>query len=267
MAERRMFAKTIIDSDHFVDMPLSTQALYFHLAIQADDDGFVSNPKRVMRTVGCGEDEIKLLIAKGFIIPFDSGICVITHWKIHNYIQSDRYKETVHLNEKKLVEVKPNRVYALTESPCLLPLCDMDTQCIHDVSNLDAQYRLDKSSLDKNREGNNTHSNSENPPKGPKSILNITQQKLFNRFWDVYPKKSSKGDAQKAFRAINPDEELVKKIIDGVERAKRHDTRFREMQYTPYPASWLRATGWEDNYDNKVSHQMPQKRVYEEESW
>ena len=105
MAERRMFAKTIIDSDAFLDMPMSTQALYFHLSMRADDDGFINNPKRIQRMIGASEDDLKLLIAKAFIIVFESGVVVIKHWKIHNYIQSDRYKPTVYAEEKSLLSV------------------------------------------------------------------------------------------------------------------------------------------------------------------
>ena len=100
MAERRMFAKTIIDSDAFLDMPLSTQALYFHLSMRADDDGFINNPKKIQRMVGCSDDDLKLLCAKNFIIPFESGIVVIKHWRIHNYIRNDRYKPTTYADEK-----------------------------------------------------------------------------------------------------------------------------------------------------------------------
>jgi len=107
MAERRMFAKTIIDSDIFIDMPLTTQALYFHLSMRADDDGFVNNPKKIQRMVCCSDDDMRLLIAKQFIIPFENGVCVIRHWKIHNYIQKDRYKPTLYQAEKsKLIEEK-----------------------------------------------------------------------------------------------------------------------------------------------------------------
>ena len=113
MAERRMFAKTIIDSDAFLDMPLSTQALYFHLAMRADDDGFINNPKKIQRLIGASEDDLKLLIAKNFIIPFESGIVVIKHWRIHNYIRSDRYKETVYQEERALLDIKDNNAYTL----------------------------------------------------------------------------------------------------------------------------------------------------------
>ena len=106
-----MFAKTIIDSDAFLDMPLSTQTLYFHLSMRADDDGFINNPKKVQRMVGCGDDDLKLLVAKKFLLPFDSGVVVIKHWKIHNYIRNDRYKPTVYAEEKAMLTSKENGAY------------------------------------------------------------------------------------------------------------------------------------------------------------
>lgn len=137
MAERRMFAKTIIDSDAFLDMPLSSQSLYFHLSMRADDEGFINNPRKIQRMIGATEDDLKLLIAKSFIIPFESGIVVIKHWKIHNYIQSDRYKPTVYTEERSLLSVKDNKAYTL------------DTECIHDGYGMETQVRLVKDSLDK----------------------------------------------------------------------------------------------------------------------
>ncbi len=113
MAERRMFAKTIIDSDAFLDMPLSTQALYFHLAMRADDDGFLNSPKKVMRMVGASEDELKVLLGKKFLMSFESGVIVIKHWKMHNYIRKDRYKETMYLEEKSQLIEKSNGSYTI----------------------------------------------------------------------------------------------------------------------------------------------------------
>ena len=136
MAERRMFAKTIIDSDAFLDMPLSTQSLYFHLSMRADDDGFINNPKKIQRVIGASDDDLKLLIAKSFLIPFENGIVVIKHWRIHNYIQNDRYKETVYLEEKGMLKVKKNKAYTVN-------LNEVDTECIHDVSKVETQDRLE----------------------------------------------------------------------------------------------------------------------------
>lgn len=116
MATKRMFALSIIDSDLFIDLPLSAQALYFHLSMRADDDGFINKPNNIRRMIGASTDDFKLLLAKGFIINFESGIVVIRHWKIHNCIQADRYHETVHLTEKKQVAELPNNEYVLTEN-------------------------------------------------------------------------------------------------------------------------------------------------------
>ena len=113
VAERRMFAKTIIDSDPFLDMPLSAQALYFHLGMRADDDGFINNPKKIQRVVGCSGSDMELLIERKFLIPFDSGVVAIKHWKIHNYIRADRYKETVYKEEKARLALKKNGSYTL----------------------------------------------------------------------------------------------------------------------------------------------------------
>ena len=106
-----MFAKTIVDSDAFLDMPLSTQALYFHLSMRADDDGFTNNPKKVMRMIGAGQNELELLLDKRFLICFENGVVVIKHWKIHNYIRSDRYKPTVHIEELNKLTTKDNKAY------------------------------------------------------------------------------------------------------------------------------------------------------------
>lgn len=146
MAERRMFSKTIIDSDLFLDMPLSTQCLYFHLGMRADDDGFINNPKKIQRMIGCSEDDLKLLIVKNFIIPFDSGVVVIKHWKIHNYIRPDRYKETLYLEEKSHLVLNKNKEYELgipTDIPTGIPKVDK----------MDTQARLGKARLGKARLG------------------------------------------------------------------------------------------------------------------
>ena len=114
MAERRMFAKTIIDSDAFLEMPTTSQLLYFHLSMRADDDGFVNKPKSLMRMVGCKDDDLKLLFVKKFLIPFESGVVVIKHWKIHNYIRKDTYTETKYKEEKAALELDENSAYRLT---------------------------------------------------------------------------------------------------------------------------------------------------------
>lgn len=110
MAQRRMFSPAIVESDAFLDMPISTQALYFHLGMFADDDGFV-NPKKIMRMLGVSDDDLKVLITKRFILPFETGVVVIKHWLIHNMIRKDRYKETMYLAEKNGLAIKDNGSY------------------------------------------------------------------------------------------------------------------------------------------------------------
>lgn len=141
MANRRMFAKTIIDSDAFLDMPPSSQVLYFHLAMRADDDGFINNPKTIMRIVGAKDDDIKLLIAKKFIIPFASGVVVIKHWRIHNYIQKDRYTETKYIDEKNQLIINKKNGYSLKQ----ISLLDDEND---NVYILDTQVRLGKDRLE-----------------------------------------------------------------------------------------------------------------------
>ena len=133
-----MFARTIVTSDAFLDMPLSTRCLYFTLGMFADDDGFVNNPKSIMRQVGASVDDLNILIAKRFILTFESGVIVIKHWKIHNYIAKDRYKETKYLEEKNKLSVDSNGAY---------------TECIQDVYKLETQVSIGKDKLGEDRTG------------------------------------------------------------------------------------------------------------------
>lgn len=146
MAERRMFTQKIVDSDAFLDMPLSTQALYFHLNMRADDDGFVNNPKRIQRTVGASDDDLKVLIAKRFLLCFENGIIVIKHWRMHNALRKDRYKETQYSKQLSLLEVKENGAYT-EKKP------DADTMATiwqPNGNQLTPQYSIGKNSLVEN---------------------------------------------------------------------------------------------------------------------
>ena len=141
-----MFAKTIIDSDAFLEMPTTSQLLYFHLAMRADDDGFVNKPKSLMRMVGCKDDDLKLLFVKKFLIPFESGVVVIKHWKIHNYIRKDTYTETKYKEEKATLELDENSAYRIAETS---PLQLRDES----VTSPSTQVRLGKAREGKDRLG------------------------------------------------------------------------------------------------------------------
>ena len=141
MAERRMFAKTIIDSDAFLEMPITAQLLYFHLSMRADDDGFINKPKAIMRMCGAKDDDLKILFTKKFIIPFESGVVVIKHWKIHNYIRKDTYTETKYKEEKSLLELDENSSYRLLCEPQVQPRDES-------VTSPSTQVRLGKDRLE-----------------------------------------------------------------------------------------------------------------------
>ena len=142
MAERRMFAKSVVDSDAFLDMPMSTQCLYFHLSMRADDDGFLNNARKIQRMIGASDDDMKVLLTKRFILPFESGVVVIKHWKIHNYIRNDRYKPTIYAEEKSLLAIKENGAYTEAEHVGI----PSDNQVTYQ---LETQVRLGKDRLGK----------------------------------------------------------------------------------------------------------------------
>lgn len=145
MAERRMMSKSIIKSDTFLDMPATTQNLYFHMLLDADDDGFINAPKSIMRMIGAKDDDMKVLAAKQFVIPFESGVVVIKDWKIHNYIQNDRYKPST-LPERDLLNIQKDKTYTLKND-----VSRMDTECIQTVSI--GKVRLGKDRIGKDRIG------------------------------------------------------------------------------------------------------------------
>ena len=170
-----MFAKTIIDSDAFLDMPQSSQLLYFHLSMRADDDGFINNPKSITRNVKCNEDDLKILAAKKFIIPFESGVVVIKHWKIHNYIAKDRYKETKYKQEKSMLSLDENNSYTeekILYTECIQPVDKLNTECIQPVYKLNTQIRIDKNSKEKNN-----------------SASKDELDDIIDEIWSVYPNK------------------------------------------------------------------------------
>lgn len=139
MAERRMFAKTIIDSDAFIDMPSTARLLYYDLSMRADDDGFVNSPKKIIRMTGASEDDLSILILRKFILPFDNGVVVIKHWRIHNYIRKDTYNETPYTEQKNLLELDENKAYRFKDNMLSRQLVDGKS----------TQVRIGKDSIDK----------------------------------------------------------------------------------------------------------------------
>lgn len=151
MAQKRMFSLAVVDTDKFLDMSSSAQALYFHLGMHGDDDGFVSSPKKIARVAGCNDDDLRLLAAKGFVIPFDSGVVVITDWRIHNTLKNDRYHETVYQEEKAKIDMLPNGKYALCSNAV--------PECIQDGSGVESEHNVTQPNVTKPSKGS-----AEKPP-------------------------------------------------------------------------------------------------------
>lgn len=142
MAQRRMFNKAITNSDDFLEMPVSSQCLYFHLSMNADDDGFINNWKSIMKLAGAKEDDLKVLVAKQYIIPFDTGVIIIRHWRINNYLRSDRFTPSNYQKELSQLTLDENNIYQM--SSCGIPNGNPDKIRIDKIDKID-KIRKDKS--------------------------------------------------------------------------------------------------------------------------
>lgn len=150
MAKKRMFSLGVLETDAFMDLPLSAQALYFHLCLRADDDGFIGNPKRITSNIGASIDDLKLLIAKRFVLVFEDGVIAIKHWRMHNAIKSDRYIKTNFTEDYSLLQIKENGAYTMTRE---LPGAQMEHEWSTNGAQMAQTCSVDKNSigLDKNR--------------------------------------------------------------------------------------------------------------------
>lgn len=235
-----MFAKTIVESDAFLDMPLSAQSLYIHLGMNADDWGFVNNPRSIRRMCGASEDDLRLLVAKKFILTFDSGAAVIKSWWVNNYVQADRrhptrYQEeleTLFLDENKSYTTKDtgvlpadmfNRV-SKVEPVCIQPVSKMDTKCIQSVSKMDTEVRLGKDRLGEST-SNSSRVDTQPNPKG------------FGACAPEQPKK------RRAKKFVKPSVEEVAEYADGFIKSRNlrlTGETFRAERFV----SWYDSNGW-----------------------
>ncbi len=251
MAERRMFAKTIIDSDAFLDMPLSAQSLYFHLCMRADDDGFINNPKKIQRMIGCAEDDLKLLLLKKFIIPFESGVCVIKHWKIHNYIRNDRYKSTVYQEEFKQLTVKENGAYT-----ALSDIGIPDGNRL--VYQMETQDRLGKDRLELGKSKDRGLGEGTPPAAACESFPYEEYRTVFIELCPSLPKpqevSSWSAGRKKALRSKRVSLEEFRDVCKKIERSDFLSGRSGKwagcsLDWILKPANWQKII--EGNYDNR----------------
>ncbi|WP_370673043.1 DNA replication protein [Leuconostoc lactis] len=239
MAQRRMFSKKVTDTDVFLDMPLSTQALYFHLNMHADDDGFIDNTKTIQRMIGSSDDDRKLLVAKQFLLPFENGVVVIKDWRVHNYIRKDTYNQTMYPNELEQLQINDSGQYERQELVTY-------TERPRDVDETLTQVRLGKDRLGK--DSKDILSGSDEP--ASTRIQKSERDQMFESIWKLYPKKSGKANAKKDFdKAIKSgiDPELIKSKLE--EYLKQIKAKQTPQQFIKQGSTWFHQAGWEDEYD------------------
>lgn len=219
MANRRMFSLDIVDTDVFLDLPTSSQALYFHLGMRADDDGFVSSPKRITAMIGANQDDMKMLIAKGFVIPLEGGIVVIRHWRQNNYIQNDRYKRTIYQEQMKQLSVADGIYTAST-----------DTKCIQSVSEMYPQDRVEIDEIKKKTMCKSSDDDAQ----------------LFEKLWRLYPNKKGKGQVSRSQK-----QKLLKVGFEEMKRAiERYKTELgKDTWRKPQNGSTFFNSGYVDYLD------------------
>lgn len=220
MAERRMFSRRVLKTDPFLEMPVSCRDLYYQLCMDADDDGFVSNPRMTMKLCGATADDLSLLLAKKFLISFDSGVVAIKHWRIHNELKKDRYKPTTHYKEKQTLLIQENGAYSLEEG-------DQLTLSLQVGNNLYSQNSIGKDSIGK-------------VSKEEREIYN----KGFELFWSIYPRKVGKADCRRWWDSrYFPADEVAKMI----EKVKQYiHTKQWKAGFIPHPKTFLNQGRWED---------------------
>lgn len=227
MAEKRMFTMQIVDSDAFLDMPLSTQALYFHLNMRADDDGFVNNPKKILRMIGASDDDLRILLLKRFVIGFEEkGVIVIKHWRMNNYLRKDRYHPTQYQDELHTLGIKDNGSY--TEQERLL-----STSGIPNGNQLATEISIDKNSIDKNN-----------------NIINFEHE--FNQLWAIYPRKQGKKRAFEAYKRSRKKGIEYEIIKNGVNAYLSYiENEKVKPQYIKQGSTFFSQDAWNDEWDSR----------------
>lgn len=251
-----MFSNKITQSDPFLDMPASAQNLYFHLNMDADDEGFVNRTKSIMRMIGAREDDLKLLIAKHFIIPFEvetqdgmiNVVVVIKHWFIHNKIRSDRMKYTNYTQQKNMLAQTENGAYTLLNSAFAQDSNQMPTKCPPRLE----EIRLDEVSIEEIVQSD---------------VHNYSLEQEFVQFWNKYPVKVNKKRANAEFKYLNPDALTLVQILEDIDK-RSQTSQWADKAYIPHPSTYLKEKRWNDDYiDSKhpnIRTKMTQP-IYSEE--
>ena len=221
---RRMFTTKIVDSDAFLDMPMSAQALYFHLNMRADDDGFINNPKKIMRMINASEDDLKLLITKRFILVFDNGVIVIKHWRMHNLIRKDRYHPTQYQEQLMSLEIKENGAYTEHGN-------HLTTSWQPNGNQLATEVRLGKDSI------------------GKDNISSSILEEEFEQLWSLYPKKQGKKRAFEAYKRARKKGTTFEAVLAGIHAYLKHIEYCKtEFQFIKQGSTFFAQEAWTDSY-------------------
>lgn len=243
MAKKRMFSLGVLETDAFLDMPLSAQALYFHLNLRADDDGFVGNPKRITQSIGANLDDLKLLVAKRFLIAFEDGVIVIKHWRMHNAIKKDRYTETNFTEDLKMLDIKENGAYTLKDAARL------ENKWSANGTQMEQTCSADKIRLDKVKEREE-----ENSKEKTDTIVSVQKKKSlieseFEEIWTKYPKKNGKQNALRDYikaRKSGVNRETIESGLDAyIDECSRLG---REKQFIADGSTWFHQCRWDWDY-------------------
>ena len=243
MANKRMFSIDVTETDTFLEMPLTAQALYFHLAMRGDDDGFVSNPRSIMRVTGCSENDLKTLAESGYIITFRSGVIVISDWKVNNYLRGDRYKPTTFQNELSMLTETANKRYVLESDS------QRSTVGIPNSNQMETQYSIEKNRVVVDTATTATGSRTDS------DLAEIVQH--FQEVIGVFPRSAL--NKLQCWREVYPAE-IIHAAIDEAAESNVRRWRYVDGVLKGWQADGVRTLG---DVEARKKPEQPQERKFE----
>lgn len=254
MAEKRMFAKSVVWSGVFLDLPLTAQAVYFHLSMQADDEGFLDNVQPIMRMIGAKRGDLALLIEKGLVLQPSERVFVIAHWRVNNYLRNDRQHATLYTKERDGLILNEKGIYE-QKNPCLSGKNDDGIPTVY--------QRYGQNSIEENSIYNiYSRSDEQKEPVKHHSRDECMKDACFLQFWNAYPRKTNKKKAVAAWNRMQPNEKLFSEIMTALEEQKKQAQWNRDDgQYIPHAATWLNGRRWEDEFLSSKQQQDKQPGI------
>lgn len=235
MAEKRMLTRKVTDNDNFTALPATAQALYMHLTLNADDDGFCDQISIAMFRAHAKQKDLQALIDARYLLRFENGVTVIKHWRMANTGRADRYTPTVYQEEYQRLTIKPNKAYTMASNG--QPSGNQAaTKCQPDGNQMEPQKRIEENRREENK-------------------YIPARAGDFDTFWKAYPKKVGKEAARRAFEKVNIANIPVELLINAIEKQKQGEQWQKEDgRYIPNPATWLNQGRWEDEVQPAKAH-------------